>query len=152
MAIFNSLTIAHSAIFDLNGKTITLYGNFANSATFTHSNGAVVFAGSTTAIISGSSTFYDFTCTTAGKQITFTSGTTQIIAGTLTLTGTSSGRIKLRSSSSGVVWNINPQGSRIVTYVDVKDSTNLNASNIDTTYSFNSGNNTKWNLMNTIYL
>jgi filamentous hemagglutinin family protein len=143
--INGNLTLTNGTL-NLNGKTITLAGNFANNATFNHNSGTVTFDGAGTSTISGSTTFFNFASTTAGKQLTFTAGTTQTIAGTLTLTGTSGNLIVLRSSSTGNQWSINPQSTRSVSYVDVKDSNNTNATSITATNSTNSGNNTNWTL------
>ena len=55
--------------------------------------------------------------------------------------------LKLRSSSSGTQWNINPQ-STSVSYVDVQDSNNANATVIAAASSTNSGDNTNWNFYN----
>ena len=141
----NNLTITNGTLdVSTSNYGITLAGNFANSGTFTARSGTVTFDGSGTSIISGSTSFYNFTSTTAGKAITFTASTTQTITGTLTLTGASGSLIVLRSSTSGTQWSINPQGTRSVSYVDVLDSNNTNSTVIDPTNSTNSGNNTNW--------
>jgi len=122
-------------------------GNWANSGAFIHNSGTVTFINNIQAsVISGATTFFNFTSTTAGKQITFTAGTTQTISGTLTLAGASGNLIVLRSTVSGSQWNINPQGTRSVSFVDVKDSNNSNVTVITVANSEDSGNNTNWNL------
>ncbi|MDD5693215.1 MAG: hypothetical protein PHU86_01970, partial [Patescibacteria group bacterium] len=70
--------------------------------------------------------------------------TTQIIEGTFTLEGSSNGKALLRSTSSGTRFNIDPQGTRYVSNVDVKDSSNINATVINPAGSVDSGNNINW--------
>jgi hypothetical protein len=126
-----------SGTFDANNFNITISGNWSNSGTFTAN-------GTGTSTISGNTNFNDFTCTAAGKQLTFTAGSTQTISGTLTLTGAAGNLIILRSSAGGTQWNIDPQGARDVSYVNAKDSKNTNATIITATGSVNSGNNINW--------
>jgi hypothetical protein len=69
------------------------------------------------------------------------------ILNTLTLKGTAAlSYLSLRSTSSGAQWQINPEGSRDVAYVDVQDSNNVNATNISPVHGIDSGNNTGWDL------
>ncbi len=125
----------------------TVSGNWVRTGgTFTPGTGTntVTFDGLTTTIISGNTTFNNFKVTTAGKELRFTSDSTQIITGTLTLTGISGGLIKLRSTVAGSQWKIDPRGTRAVSYVDVKDSNNVNSLIIDPMNSINSGGNINW--------
>lgn len=143
--VTNNLTITAGTL-SAGANSITVGGNWSNSGTFNAGTGTVIFNDNTkVSTISGSSTFFNFSSTTAGKQITFTAGTTQTISGTLTLTGASGNLIVLRSTVSGSQWSINPQGSRSVSFVDVKDSNNTNATAINAITSTDSGNNTNWN-------
>ena len=131
---------------DANGQTMNLSGNFTNADTFTHNSNTVTLGG-TSQTISGSNTFYNLTKTvTVADTLTFTAGTTQTIENTTTLTGASGQLLSLRSSLDGSVWTIDPQGTRTISYVDVKDSTNANATAIDCTASncTNSTGNTNW--------
>ncbi|MDD5085401.1 MAG: autotransporter-associated beta strand repeat-containing protein, partial [Candidatus Omnitrophica bacterium] len=123
----------------------TISGDWTNSGTFDANGGTVTFDGTDTSIISGSTTFNNFTCTTAGKQLTFEAGSTQTIEGALTLTGSDGSLIVLRSTTDGTQWNIDPQGTtRDVDYVDVQDSNNSNALPIVVNNYIDSGNNTNW--------
>jgi uncharacterized repeat protein (TIGR01451 family) len=99
-----------------------------------------------TSTIAGSTTFNNLTSTIAGKQLTFTAGTTQTILGILTLTGTSASKLKLRSSSTGNTYAITDSGTESVSFVDVQDSTATNS--IIAYNSTNSGNNTNWTFSN----
>ena len=148
-----AFTIAASGTFIASNSgtpgTFTIAGNFSNSGTFTHSSGTVTFDDvSKTTIFSGSTTFYNFTCNTASKALTFTAGTTQTIAagGALTLNGQACNtQIVLRSSSPTNVWNINVPAPATVSYVDVQDST-ASGSAITANNSTDSLRNTNWTI------
>jgi hypothetical protein len=75
--------------------------------------------------------------------LNFEAGTTQTIVGTLTLLGTNGDLIILRSTITGDHWFIDPQGTRSISFVDVRDSYNVNTM-IDPPNSVNSGNNVNW--------
>ncbi len=67
------------------------------------------------------------------------------MAGVLTLTGTSGNLLSLRSNSSGTQTSLNPQGTRTLEYLDVKDNNNLNSTALAcTTGCVDAGNNTNW--------
>ncbi|MDO8675400.1 MAG: hypothetical protein Q7K71_04715, partial [Candidatus Omnitrophota bacterium] len=106
------------------GQSFTIAGDFTHSAgTFTHSSGTVTFDTTATATITGDTTFYNFTSTTAGKTINFTAGSNQTINNTLSLLGTRASAITLRSTSSGSKWSITfPNGAQTVNALNVKDS------------------------------
>ncbi|MFH0790625.1 MAG: filamentous hemagglutinin N-terminal domain-containing protein, partial [Candidatus Omnitrophota bacterium] len=129
-------------------KSFSVAGSWTKAGgTFDPSAGTVIFDdASKTSTISGSTTFYNLTSTTAGKQLVFVSGSTQTITGSLILTGSSGNRISLRSSLPGTQWGIDPQGAKNVSYVDVRDS---NAVSLITPAGANkdSGNNTNWYLV-----
>ncbi len=143
LTIDGNLSISNGT-FDATGETINLSGNWNRAGgNFTNTGSTVIFNGSGTSAISGSTTFESLSCTTAGKQINFTAGTTQIVNGTLTLTGTTGNEIKLRSTSSTVIWHIQVASPQTVTGVDVQDSDVAGTSGNDITAisSINSGNN-----------
>ncbi|MBU2505088.1 MAG: DUF2341 domain-containing protein, partial [Candidatus Omnitrophica bacterium] len=143
--------------FTLSGGTFTapsgnfsLGGNFNRAAgTFNHNQGTIIFidAGKASTIYN-SNTFYNFTCQTPGKKLIFEAGKTQNIEGAFILTGSSgAGKlIVLRSTADpdGLQWLINPQGSRDINYVDVKDSHNIHFDTITAYNSANRGNNINW--------
>jgi hypothetical protein len=125
---------------------INAAGNWTNTGTFSPNSGTVIFDG-TNQTLSGATTFNAFTKTVASAAtLTFPASTTQTFSGTLTLQGAStSNRLSLRSSSSGVQATINPSGSRSATFLDVQDSNNANATGITCgTGCLDSGNNTNW--------
>ena len=118
-----TVTVAGSGTLQSSTGTITVSenGNWSNSGTFTPGNSTVEFAGTSHAI-NGSATFYNLKCTVAGGQLTFEANKTQAVTSTLTLTGTSGNLLRLRSSTDGTQWKINPQGTWSVNFVDVKRS------------------------------
>ncbi len=113
--------------------------------TFNHNNGTMLLTG-TNQTISGALTFNNLSKTvTSAATLTFPASTTTTIQGALTLKGAANNLLSLRSSVTDTQFLINPQGTRDVKYVDVKDSNNLNSSII---YygptSINSNNNSNW--------
>lgn len=148
---------AEASVSITGGELIAPSGNFNvatnwahTGGTFTPSDGAVVFDTAAASIISGNTTFYDLSCTTSGKQINFTAGTTQTVNNTLTLTGASGNLITLRSTSAGSKWDITfPNGAQTVSYIDVKDA-DANTNTVTCYNSTNSGNNNANWVFNTI--
>ncbi len=139
-----NLTIT-SGTFKDGGKTVYLAGNWSNSGTFTPTGTLYLNGGNQT--ISGSSTFNNITKTPSSQQtLTFENSQTQTVNGTLTLKGVSSdSRLLLRSNSNGTAWKMNPTGTRSVEYLDIKDSNNLNSTEIQCTSGCaDSGGNTRW--------
>jgi hypothetical protein len=155
--LFNgTTTVSGSSATTFNHVTITgaltghatsmrVAGNWTQSGTYTHNSGEVVFTGAATAVLSGSTTFRNFTCSTSGKQLTFTAGTTQTVQGTFKIEGSSSNPVKLRSSVAASKWSIDfPNGAQTVTGADVQDSDAL-TNNVTVYNGVNSGNNnTRW--------
>ncbi|MFH0764489.1 MAG: GLUG motif-containing protein, partial [Candidatus Omnitrophota bacterium] len=144
LSVDGSIYIASNKTFAPGGD-INLSGDWTNAGTFTHSSKQVTFNDATqVSHIYGTTSFYDLTCTTAGKELQFEAGATETIVGTLTLTGAAGNLVKLRSTSSGTQWKIDPQGANNISFVDVKDSNNIRGSYINPANSVDSGNNTNW--------
>jgi len=127
--------------------TLNVAGDFTRTGgTFTHNSGSVVLNG-TSQTISGDTTFGNFTkSVSSADTLTFTAGDRQTFAGTMTLTGAVSNLLTLVTSSSGTQWEIDPQSTRTIEYLDVSYSNNVNSTEI-TTANLNvedSGNNTGW--------
>ncbi len=98
------------------------------------------FTTATTATLATSAAFTNLSCTVAGKQFSFTAGTTQTVNGTLSLVGASGNNILLRSTAAAR-WTLNfPNGIQDVQYVDVEwgECSGNNCVAYDST---NSGNN-----------
>ena len=140
---YENVTIASGATLELSDD-ITVSGNWTNNGTLTHNDKAVTFDGSGTSAITGSTSFYDFTCTTAGKTLEFssTSGEVQTVTGTFTLTGADGNLITVAPSVSDDQADINISNSN-VSYIDVSYSNNT-GDDILTTFSTNGGNNNGW--------
>jgi len=143
--VAGSVTISNGVTVNAGTSNWTMGGDWSNSGTFNGQTSTVTFNNAAkVTTITGDSNFYNFTCATAGKQINFQASSTQTIKGTFTLTGQSGNLIVLRSTASGTQSKIDPQGTRNVSYVDVKDSYNINDTIIDPSDSVDSGNNTNW--------
>ncbi len=150
LALTGNLTITAGTLDASTNKcsssscNISLTGNWSNSGTFTARTGTVSLTGGSQSL-AGSTTFYNFTkATSTADTLTLPASQTQIIQNTLTLTGAASNLLSLRSSITNTQWSINPQGTRALAYLDVKDSNNTNASAISAIGLTNSGNNTNW--------
>ena len=141
---YANVSIGANGTLELSGD-ITVSGDWANnSGALTHSNNTVTFDGAGTSEITGSTSFYNLTCNTAGKKLTFdsASGKTQAVTGIFTLEGASGNRIIVNSTSSGDQADINV-GTSSVDYVNVKDSNNTGTA-IGVNNCVNSGNNFGW--------
>ncbi|HEX4925728.1 MAG TPA: Ig-like domain-containing protein, partial [Bdellovibrionales bacterium] len=127
----NDITI-NQGTWNPGAVSINIVGNFNHAGgTFTHGNSTLSFTG-TNQTIYGNTTFYNLTKTAAtARTLSFEAGSTQTIVNTLTLNGAAGQLLSLRSTADGTQWSINPQGTRTISYVDVKDSNNVNATAID---------------------
>ena len=146
LTINGNLTINLGVTFTAPSSTLNIAGNWTNNGTFNHNNGTVVFNG-TRQYIYGSSTFKNLSKSVISTDVfTFQSGSTQTIAGTLTLNGTSGNLLYVYSSIISSQANINPTSSRAISYVAVSGSNNISGTTISTSNSINEGNNTNWTL------
>lgn len=144
--INGDLTISTGSLIAPSGY-LTLSGNWSKTGGyFTHNSGSFVLDGDDQTL-SGTGSFYNLTkSVTSGTVLTFGAGQTFTIAGTMMLNGIASHLLSLRSSVDGQSWFINPLNTRAIEYLDVKDSTNINAADIDCTdlNCEDRGNNVKW--------
>lgn len=124
-----------------------LYNETPATALFTAGTGTVVLDG-TDQSLHGNTTFYRLTkIATEASTLFFDSASTTIVTNIATLQGLdSANRLSLRSGTDGVQWLFDPQSTRTFSYLDVKDSDNINFSviNLSGTGSANSGNNSNW--------
>ncbi|MDB4978767.1 MAG: hypothetical protein JWM56_953, partial [Candidatus Peribacteria bacterium] len=129
-----------------SGNT-TVSGNWNKTGgTFTPNNGTIALDGTNQAL-TGSTTFYNFTkSVSSADTFKVASGTLMTVSNALTLNGAAGNLLTLRSGTAGNQWNIDPQGARVIDYVDVADSNNINATamNCISYNCTNSGNNTNW--------
>ena len=123
IVVSRDLTITAGTLDTGNGLNyqITVGRNWSNSGTFTARSGTVVLNTTTTAALSGATTFYNLSSTTAGKTLQFTAGQTFTVSGLLTITGASGNQIHVHSTS-GSQWLINHQGTESVTYAHLENS------------------------------
>ncbi|MBT4385013.1 hypothetical protein HOD30_04680 [Candidatus Peregrinibacteria bacterium] len=114
----------NSGTFTAGSSAINVGGNFANTSTFTSNTSTVTLDTTGTATVSGSTSFYGLVCTTAGKTVNFTAGTTTTVADTFNFTGSAVSPIVLASTSGGSAWNLNVSAAGTVTpyYLTVSDS------------------------------
>ena len=146
--INGNLTIGAAGTFTASSSTMstTISGNLSNSGIFNHNNGTVDLDGGDQTI-TGAFTFNNLTKTVAAQQtLTFDNTAAQTVAGTLTLKGVSqAARLLLRSDSATDAWDIDPQGTLDVEFLDVRDSNNTNATAISCANGcLNSNGNTNW--------
>ncbi len=136
--------ITNNGTLKVSTGAINVGGNWVNNGTFDEGVGTVNFTGSTGQTITGTNRFFNFSSTVGGNTLTFEAGKTQTIMSTWTLTGASGKLLTLRSTASGTQWSVDPQGSRNISFVDVKDSNNINTTIINPSSSTDSGNTTNW--------
>ena len=122
----NASDVAISGSLDGGSGTLSLFGDWSNAGTFTAGTSSVNFidGASAQSSVSGNATFANASFVSAtGKNYIFTVGSTQSIAGVLTIQGTSAQGVQFKSSAAGQVANINllPGGSQNIQYVGVSD-------------------------------
>jgi len=140
--------------FNLPVAGLTVYGDWKTTAGTLAGNYTVTLAGKSQKLL-GSTSFYSLNKTvTAADTLYFDNTAIQSFGsgGTLTLAGASGQLLSLRSCDAtgtevaGTYAHINPSGNRSVSYVDVKDNYNDNATAISATNSQSSGHNINWDL------
>ncbi len=125
-------------------SSFSVSGNWTSSGTFTASGGTVTLNGgdSTTQTVSGNSTFYNLTATTAansaGRTVQHAGSSTTTVNGTWTMNG-ASGKILTLQSSNTSNWTITPANASI-DYVYLSRSTNTEET-ICATHSTGDSNN-----------
>lgn len=149
LTIGEDVTLGAGTSFTPGSYTHNVAGNWTNGgATFTSTGSTINFngAGGSTQIITGNTSFNNFTATTSlARTINFASNSTTTVTGTWTVTGISGQHISLgRDGGSGLdEWYIDPTNWS-VDYVTPSNSENLAASIIDPTNYTDGGNNTNW--------
>ena len=139
--------VAITGTLTVGSGSLALTGNWSNSGAFTPGTGTVTFNG-TNQSISGATTFYNLTKNvTTATTLTFQNGSASktTITNTLNLQGASGQLLSLESDSTPQ-WEIEPQGTRTIQYLNVQGSKNVNAADIDARGKncTDSGNNTNW--------
>jgi hypothetical protein len=131
ITVTSVLTIAANQTLSAGSKTYTLSGTgtpFVRTGTFTSVTSTVLFSGTGSQTIAGSTTFYNLqVTTTTARTVSFTAGTTQSVAtgGSVTFTGAEGQLLTLASTSAGTEWNLQVDlsaASQSIQYVSVSDS------------------------------
>ena len=142
----SEINIGEGQTWDVSGtNTITLSGDFNNSGTFEASTGTLVLNGVTPSVITGATTFNNFTSATDNKVIQFEALETFVFEGVFTLTGTVGDTIHIESTIADSQWlaHFNSAQTGTVVYATVTDSgCDLGSANVTlTSSSVNGGNN-----------
>ena len=122
-----TISVGAGATFSLPSTTTYISAATTTiSGTLNHNNGTVILDGNTQAL-AGNPTFYNLTktvTTTATTTLHVPSNATTTIAGALTVTGTSTGHFYIYGSTPGTQANIDPQGPRTISNVELRDIRN----------------------------
>ncbi len=144
--VANSFAI-NTGTFVAPATTLTV-NNFVNNGTFTHNSGTVVIGPTTTGLLSAgiensvTTTFNNVSIVTPGLTVQVLEGSTNIFAGTLTITGSSGNPILIRSMAGAEQWFATFNTLPVLSYLNVLDSGcsgGLTAAQSATVY--NQGNN-----------
>jgi hypothetical protein len=145
-----NFTIATSTATVTAPTILSVSGNFTNRSTFAANSGTVILTG-LDQTLSGTTTFNHLSkAATNHATTTFEAGTLYTVSGNLTFLGVNASTTHLlRSSASGTQWKIDPQGSRTLSYLNVKDSNNINVTTVScSTGCIDGTNNTNWSFSN----
>lgn len=128
------LTIGPAGTLNGDSAILELSGDWDNMGSFVAGTSTVRMVdgcGLLSAVVNGDSAFHDLEIVTAaGKQVTFTAGSTQTVAGAFTATGAAGNLLKIRSTVGGSAAFLNVNGGASASYVDVADNNALGGSNI----------------------
>ena len=147
--VFGNFTVNHGVVtFPANiniGGNLTKTGGSINAT----STSFVLNGADQTISLNATTTIGSLTkiATTSSQTLTFGTTGNLIITGTTTLQGTTTYPLLLRSASTDTQWYFQPDGPRVLSYVDVQDSNNTSLSGINISQIpdfINSGNLTGW--------
>lgn len=152
VTIGGNLTLT-TGTFTAPAGTLNVRGNFARTtATFNHSNGTVdLTSTNSTQSVSGTNTFFNLTkkiLSGSSQTLSLPESITQTVLNTLTLNGLNeTSRLLIRRTGSSNRWQIDPQGTRDILYLDVYLGYNVNATTVEMagTGSLDSGSNIGFN-------
>ncbi len=147
---YNLASITNNGTITLNAPSGLVPYNIPGSiisgsgATLTAgANARVTLTGAAASTVSGTNSFNQLFCTTAGRTVNFGAGTTTTITGTMFFQGVSGNPILIRSSSAGTQAILQVNGSVVAQYVNVQDNA-ASSTVYATPGGVNSGNNTNW--------
>ncbi len=141
-----NLRFLPASILAAGTNRVNVFGNWNNTTgTFSFSAGEIVQLDGGDQIITGSTTFYHLTKTVSSTAtLTFPTGSSTVIFGTLNIQGSANNLLSIRSSVTGAQARINVAGTSTANFLDVEDSFNVASTTILAQNSTNSGNNTGW--------
>jgi len=123
------VTIAASGVMNGNSATLQLSGDWDNTGSFVPGTSTVLIVdgcGLLSGVINGNSSFNNLEIESAsGKQVSFTAGSTQTVAGAFAVGGASGFFLKIRSTIGGLAAFLNILGAGTATFVDVQDNNAL---------------------------
>ncbi len=147
----NAINLTNGATLIAPTGELELYDDVHfESGTFTHNNGTVELHSSSfntnIDIFLGSNSLYNLTTVMdRAFLVRFIAGSTNTILGNLSLKGVSATTpLQVYSSTAGQIWNIDARDGRVLQYLDVKDSNNINGTAMICSGCTDSGNNTNW--------
>lgn len=136
--------IEASATVDGTSSDIHVAGDWNNLVNFLPGTSTVILDGINQTVW-GENTFYNLEkvlTTASADTLYFEAGKIQTILNNFTMRGYDTNHLlSLLSTSSGVQWYIDPQGTRNVSYVIINDLYNLNFADIVTTNSYGQSDN-----------
>ncbi len=146
--ITNALTVSNNftnsgGTFDANGLALNIAGNFDNNGgIYTANNNTVTLNGTNQSVL-GSTTFYNLTkSVSSAATLTFEAAKTFVVSSALTLQGAANNLLSVISSIASTQFSINIPSSFTLSFLNVKDVNNTNATSRAISNSQNSGNNT----------
>jgi hypothetical protein len=131
----SDIVLAMRAVNDMDAPQPCAGGSFIPDSSHVVLNG-------TEQTIYGNNTFNDLTKTgSSANTLYFEAGSIQTILGSLTLNGSTSGMLALKSTVDEHPWFLDARGNRNISYAGIKDLSNVNFVDIVTTNSDDNGNN-----------
>lgn len=107
LTVGGTLDIDSGATLTAPSGTLTIGNGFTRTGTFNHNNGTIAFNDSQqVSIISGNTSFNNFSVATPGKTVQFTSGESYTINGSLTLAGSSGNNVVFTSTTGSSTFNL----------------------------------------------
>lgn len=106
---------------------ITVAGNWVGGSNLFVPRTSTVTLNGTNQQITGTNTFYNLSKTVSSADtLTWGASQTQTVTNTWAMHGAASNLLSFVSSSPSTQWNIDPQGTRTLSYLSVQDSNNIN--------------------------
>lgn len=149
-----NLTISTSSMVMVPATELSASGDVAILGTYVPGTATFTLLGSDQRITNtATTTFYNLRQqATTSATTTFSTAGAFVVQNQLTLQGTSTARLKLRSQTTDTQWQIRPLGPSTVSYVDVQDSRNSSSTYIDCAIGcIDRGNTMNWTFATTSF-